>query len=240
MVQYLILKRKSDSVTIGNKKFRLSNKNLYEVFKEYFVENYNDADQSKNVEECLKDIYRYAKFYRLFIFSDNDNFDNLSELDKKFYELTFLLESANSPIILMYLYDKYDKNLFDEKTFINFLDAMISLIFRAKVCGYSGISSQFAGNVILRLDKKSLNEDEFWKTITFGKGQYAFPKNEDFVKNLMEKEIFLTIKSSGCKYLLYSLEKNSEHSAELPKYSSATIEHIMPQKLNFFCILLPP
>ncbi len=227
MVQYLIVKRKSDSVTKGSKNIRLSNKNLYEVFKEYFRES------DKNVEECLNDIYRYAKFYRLFIFNDNDNFDNLSALEKKFYELTYLLDAANSPIILMYLYDRYDKKFFDEKTFINFLDAMISLTFRSKVCGFSGITSQFAGNVILRLDKiKNLDEDSFWKTITFGKGRYAFPKDELFRENLMTKEIFLTIKSSGCKYLLYSLEKISERSAELPKYSSTTIEHIMPQKLN--------
>lgn len=129
LVQYLITKRKSDTVT-ETKSQRLSMRNLYGVFKYFFKDNFGAA------EPCLKDLFRYAKFFRHFIFNDDTKFDNLSALDKKFYELVHVLDANNAPIILMYLFDRYEKNHFDEATFINFVNALISLTFRAKV--YAG------------------------------------------------------------------------------------------------------
>lgn len=225
IVQYLITRRKSDAV-METKKQRLSTRNLYVTFKEFFWKNYPDA------EECLREMYRYAKFFRRLIFNDNTKFEKLSALDKKFYELTFLLKADNAPIVLMYLLDRYEKNHFDEATFIQFTDALISLVFRAKVCGNTGITSQFAGNVLARLDKEiSLDEKKFWRTITFGKGRYAFPNDKKFQAALTTESLYTTIKSHGCKYLLYSLER-AARAKELPSYSQATVEHIMPQRLS--------
>ena len=235
IVQYLITKRKSDSLLHNNKKKRLSKNNLYFSFKKYFEENYGGDNKSSEVEKYLTDMYRYAKFYNKFLFNDKTDFDKLSALEKKFYELTYLLESANAPIILMYLYDKFDRKIFDEETFIKFLDAMISLTFRSKLCGTNGITPQFAGNVILRLEQeKILDEDAFWKTITFGKGDYSFPNDENFKQSLINSDLLSVLKGDGCRYLLYSLEKNAAHSKELPKYSgeTASIEHIMPRTLS--------
>ena len=225
LMQYLITKRKTDTVT-NTKKQRLSSRNLYGVFKDYFENNFAVS------EPCLKDLYRYAKFFRRFIFNDNSKFDKLSALDKKFYELVYLLDANNAPIILMYLLDRYEQNHFDEATFIKFVDALISLTFRAKICKCNGINAQFAGNVLARLDKENpLDEKIFWKVITFGKGTYAFPNDKDFQAALVTNNLYETIKSNGCKYLLYSLER-AARSKELPSYSEATVEHIMPQKLN--------
>ena len=228
IVQYLITKRKSDAV-METKKQRLSKRNLYETFKDYFAENFGD----NNVEDFLRELLRYAKFFRRCIFDADDDFGKLSALDKKFYELTFLLDSTNAPIILMYLLERYEQNHFDEATFIKFVDAMISLVFRAKVCRYTGITTQFAGNVLARLDKSPLTVEEFWKAITFGKGTYAFPRDKDFQEALANEKLFTTIKNSGCKYLLYSLERRARPK-ELPSYAEALIqiEHILPQTLN--------
>ena len=217
MVQYLITKRRSISVTKNGKKFHLTKNNLYFTFKMYFEENY--SAESKSVENFLQDIHYYAKFFSKFIFNDDTNFDKLSELEKKFYELTFLLEVTSAPIILMYLYVKFEEKVFDEQSFIKFVDALISLSFRAKVCKGSGITGQFAGNVIAKLDEQNeLTENIFWQAITFGKGKYAFPDDEIFQKSLRNEDLYLILRSGGCKYLLYSLEKNSPHSKELPSY----------------------
>lgn len=225
MVQYLITKRKSDSVTETNKQ-RLSKRNLYETFQRYF------EDNKLNAETCLFDLHRYAKFFRRLIFNADTKFASLSALEKKFYELVYLLDAANSPIILMYLLDRNEREPFGEEIFIKFVDALISLAFRAKVCGYTGITSQFAGNVIARLDReRNLDEKFFWSVITFGRGRYAFPKDKDFQAALIGNNLYETIKSQGCKYLLYSLERQAR-SKELPSYSEATVEHILPQKLN--------
>ena len=225
LIQYLIVKRKTDTVTETNKQ-RLSHRNLYNTFKKFFAKNFSDS------ESCLKDLYYYAKFFKRVIFNIDTNFENLSPLDKKFYELIYILDAANAPIILMYLLSRYEKNHFDEATFIKFVDALISLAFRAKVCGNSGINSQFAGNVLARLDKEHfLSEKFFWQAVTFGKGTYSFPNDKEFQAALVNNNLYETIKPNLCKYLLYSLEKFTRPK-ELPAYSKATVEHILPRKLN--------
>jgi len=233
MVQYLITKRRSNAVTKNGKNVHLTKNNLYYSFKIYFEENYLTGNNS--VEDFLKDAYHYAKFYGKVTFNADTNFDKLSELEKKFYELTFSLEATYSPIILMYLFAKFEEKVFDEQTFIKFTDALISLSFRAKICKGSGITGQFAGNVIAKLDERSeLTENIFWQAITFGKIKYAFPDDEIFQKSLRNDDLYLILRSDGCKYLLYKIEKNSPLSKELPSYfdEKISVEHILPQRLN--------
>ena len=228
LVQYLITKRKSNSIARNGKNVHLTKNILYYAFKRYFEDNFLEK-----VENFLQDVCRYAKFYSHFIFDDNTNFAKLSALEKKFYELTYQLEVTTAPIILMYLYDKYDKNFLDEESFLQFTDALISLSFRAKICKSSGITGQFAGNVIAKLDKEIfLNEDSFWSAITFGKGKYTFPSDETFQQALRNDDLYLILRSAGCKYLLYTLEKNSPQAKEVSRKDSATVEHILPQRLN--------
>ena len=235
ITQYLITKRKSDSIMQNDKKSRLTMKNLYRSFKEYFERDENLNKNQNKIEAFFKDLYRYANFYKHFIFNDNTVFAKLSALDKKFYELMYLLEATHSPIILMYLYDKYDRNDINENTFCQFVEILISFTFRARVCRTNLISSQFAGNVINKLEDIKINDDslnDFWNVITFGKGSYAFPKDKQFSNSLLNESLYTTIKSDGCKYLLYSLELNSGHAKEIPAYDKSSIEHIIPQHLN--------
>ena len=224
MVQYLISKRHSNAV-MKNERKQLSPNNLYEAFKDYFKEN------SLAPETCLKDMLHHAELFRRFIFSDDTNVENLSPLDKKFYELTHVLKANNAPIILMYLLDRHEREPFSEETFIKFVDALISLTFRAKVCKQNGITQQFAGNVLSRLDKEdSLDEKIFWRAITFGSGGYSFPSDATFQKELAGNELCERIKTDGCKYFLYGLERRANPS--LPNYSELTVERILPSRLN--------
>ena len=225
IIQYLVVKFKSNDVY--NQK--VSPKTLYELFKRFF------RDQCSSAESCLKDMLRYARFFRRSIFDANSDFKKLSALDKKFYELTFLLNAKNAPIILMYLLDRLEQNHFDEATFIKFVDALISLAFRSKACGTSGITQQFAGNVLARLHKNEqipLDENFFWRTLV-KVSKVAFPNDKDFQAALTNNKLYTStaIKSDGCKYLLYSLERNLRDK-ELPSYAEATVEHILPQNLN--------
>ncbi|MBQ4404060.1 MAG: DUF262 domain-containing protein [Selenomonadaceae bacterium] len=221
LIHYLVAKFKSNDIYA----MKASPKKLYVLFKKYY------EDKCVDVENCLKDLYRYAKFFRHFIFDDETKFENLSALDKKIYELTFLLKANNAPIILMYLLDRYEKNHFDEATFINFVDALISLTFRAKVCKRSGITQQFAGNVLARLSRENvLDTNKFWRAL-LDSSKVTFPNDKDFQTALIGNKLYETINSDGCKYLLYSLERTAR-AKELPAYSEATVEHILPQKLN--------
>ena len=77
-----------------------------------------------------------------------------------------------------------------------------------------------------------MDEDIFWSAITFGRGKYTFPTDETFQKSLRNDDLYLILRSAGCKYLLYTLEKNSPQAKEVSRKDSATVEHILPQRLN--------
>lgn len=209
ITQYLIAKRKSNAV-METQKQQLSKRNLYDTFKKYFAANFSDA------ESCLADMLRYAEFFRRLIFNDDTDFDKLSALGKKFYELVYLL-------------DRHEQKHFDEATFIKFVDALISLVVRAKVCKHNGITQQFAGNVLARLDKAAtLTEEIFWQAVTFGRGEYSFPNDADFRRELASNKLSDRLKGNACKYLLYSLERTGDFAA----YSEYVVEYILPQRLN--------
>lgn len=221
LLQYLIAKLKTNDAYA----MKVSPNNLYVVFKKFF------RDACSDTEACLKDLLRYAKYFCRFLFNEETKFENLSALDKKFYELMFLLKANYAPIILMYLLDRNERDPFDEATFINFVDALISLSFRAKVCKSSGITPQFAGNVLARLNKENfLDANKFWRAL-LDSSKVTFKSDKNFRVALINNNLYETIKSDGCKYMLYSLER-AARAKELPAYSAATVEHILPQKLN--------
>lgn len=221
LIQYLIAKLKTNDAYA----MKASPNTLYILFKKFF------AKECSGVESCLKDLFRYAKYFHRFLFNDGKKFENLSALDKKFYELVYLLDAKKAPIILMYLLDRNEREPFDEATFVNFVDALISLTFRARVCKRNGITAQFAGNVLARLDKETyLDTEKFWRAL-LNSSRVTFPNDEDFQSALIANNLYETIKSDGCKYLLYSLER-AARAKELPAYSEATVEHILPQKLT--------
>ena len=98
LVRYLVAKLKSnDAYTM-----KASPKNLFILFKKYF------DDKCPDVVTCLKDMLRYAKIFHHLLFNEDTRFDKLSPLDKKFYELIYLLKAGNAPIILMYLLDRFE------------------------------------------------------------------------------------------------------------------------------------
>ncbi len=229
MVHYLISKQKSDN----DQKIKISKNALYSPFKKYFAKNYH-GDKTEQVEKFLSDLYHNAKFFSRLIFDENTNFESLSELEKKFYELIYLLKSKSTPIILMYLNEKFEKNYFDEKIFIKMTDALISLMCRARVCITGGIDEQRAGNILKRLEKSNdWNMDSFWRAITKDSGENSVPNNELFKQALCKNDFYNSLKKDEIgKYLLYKLDKVFGKSDNLPPYSEIKIHLIMPRTLN--------
>ncbi len=228
MLYYLIMKRKSSKDMHEGKNIHNSQNAMYETFKKYFKENYS-GDKTVQIENLLADMYRNAQFYSRLLFDENTNFSELSALDKKFYELIYLLKSTNMQIILMGLNERYARGDFNENTFIETVNALISFKCRSKICRQTGIDTdQTAGNVLSRLEKSGeITTDTFWKAITDGKGKYTFPSNEDFRQALLSNELNLTIKDT-CKYLLYVLDG----ATDFPNYSDASVELVIPKKFT--------
>ena len=230
MTHYLIFKRKSDSITNAeNKKSKLNSKTLYYAFKKEYPN--IDGNESDIIENCLNDMYKYAKIYSNFIFDENSTYPK-DALKQKLYTIFKLLEERDSAIFLMFLFDKYNEGCFDEEKLCELLDICISLIFRADVCGNTGFDKQFSALSIQNAER-IIKSDADWtsvvyKTLTSGKGSYAFPLDKTF-KNLLEtKDLYNSLKSKKCKYMLYCLERFF-NKKELPEYSQGSVEHIMPQ-----------
>lgn len=228
MFQYLVSKRKTVTDTKDKKNIHISKKTLYPTFKKYFDKFYG-GDKVVQTENFLKDLYCYAQFYSRLLFDESTDFQSLSALEKKFYELIYILDAENIPIILM---DLNNRNL-DEETFIQMVDALISLVFRAKICKQSIDNAQTAGNILNRLEKNPpVDTDSFWAAITDGNGKYTFPNDKQFKDALKSPEIYLNLKANTCKYLLYKLEKNSGNAQNLPRYKDIFVDYVMPKKLN--------
>jgi len=232
MVHYLIFRRETDSIIQNGKKAKVSGRTLYYAFKKY----YSVTSDIKEIEEIFKDMYKCAKFYKHFIFTHNINFSNLSLIDRALYELFFLIGEKPASILVMYLFEILESNEITEEEFIECIRICISYSFRARICGTTSFSTQFAPLAIQRLknlsDYKTDFIDKFWQVITSGKGKQSFQNNEQFRKALIENEIYTSMKSSGTKYLLYTIEKNGSLSKELPPFSGSTIEHVVPQTLT--------
>ena len=228
MFQYLVSKRRTITDMKGKKNIHISKNELYFTFKKYFSENYS-GDKTEQVEKFLKDMYGYAQFYSRLIFDETTDFQTLSALDKKFFELIYILDSKSMPIILMDL----NNRKFDEQTFMQMVDALISLAFRAKVCKQSADNAQTAGNILSRLEKNPpIDIDSFWAAITAGNGKYTFPNDEQFKFALISPEFYLTLKGTTCKYFLYKLEKNAVNAQNLPPYKKISVDYVTPKKLN--------
>ncbi len=235
MVQYLVSVRKSSKARQGNKDIQISKYALYPAFKTYFEKNYS-GDKAEQVGNFLADMYDYAEFYSRLLAIKNADFDSLSLLEKKFYELLYKVGTASAPIILMDLHNKYENYILDERTFILMVDALISLMFRAKICRQTGVdTSQNAGNILKRFEnEQKFDIDSFWDALTAGNGKYIFPNDKQFKDALKSSELCLSFKGENSKYLkyfLYSIERDINRSNNFSDYEDLSVEFVMPKKL---------
>lgn len=232
MTYFLITKKRSNSTMFKGKKAQINNNKLYYSFKR----DYPKIDRSNmvEVENCFKELLQFSVYYSHFIFDESTVRENLSPLDKYFYDLVFLLNGKDSVIVLLYLSDKYKEGYIDGSTYINAIKALISLQLRASVCDKNGLSKQFSAAIIQKLDtlkSSTIGLKEFWNVLNTGSGSYSFPRNTEFEFALKTKPIYSELRSRKVKYLLYALEE-FKNPKETHVYADGSIEHICPQTLS--------
>ncbi|MDY5779916.1 MAG: DUF262 domain-containing HNH endonuclease family protein [Succinivibrionaceae bacterium] len=229
MLHYLIFKRRSNAIILNSKRNSLSPKNLYFFFKKQFP-----LDLT-NIELVFKDLFKYASYYKHFVYNSLTNFSSLSPLDKVFYELFYTLDESSAAVLFMYLYELYDTNRITEDELIKVTRISISYSLRSKVCHSKSFNLQFSPLVIQKLENDFLKDsfvNIFWKAITYGKGQQAFQDDIKFKNELISQDMYSASSRTLSKYILFTLEKNGPSAKELPLYQDATIEHVLPQKLS--------
>ena len=233
---YLVYKRKSDAIVVNGTKQHINLKTLYTAFKDYYIDNGGISD-FKRTEEIFSDIKYVSKIYKKICFANNFDYIKAGIVEKQIYYLIEINDASKSRPLLLYLLSLYNHELITEDVLLECINAVSSLIFRSKVCNGTGINYQFAGNVLQRLSDisdYSHFSEKFWKTITFGKGGYRFPSDEEFYEALTSKDIYVILRSKGTKYLLYMLEETISNSDVLPPFTddNISVEHIMPQTIT--------
>ena len=190
---------------------------VYEKFKEYCPVN----DNSEQLEEIVKKVSRYARYYvDMVLLKESD-----SELQKCFSDLVELQADASYPFLLK-VYDNYSQGQIKKVDFTKILRLVESYVFRRAVCGLSTSAKLFAA-LMSEVDKnnylKSLN-NAFLSTNT----NKRYPKDSEFKEAFIHKNVY---NFKRLNYLLRKLE-NHKRSKELIRVSDYTVEHVMPRKLT--------
>lgn len=225
MTHYIILKKKSDSVSIDGKRAHITPANLYRTYKMWISDEVR-KDESY-LEQLLSDIKKYATYYQHFVKFDNED----DEISEKHQEIFTQFNSPAIAITLMYFYDLMSTGKITKAEYSQALDVCISFLFRSRVAGHN-VSAQFCALLIQYYDrsKSSVFIDRVWEAFNSGKGRYNFPSDAEFKEDLQSKDLYITLRAAGVRYLLYKLEEKL--SREVVTNENATIEHIMPQTLS--------
>lgn len=235
-VDFLVFRKRSDSININGRRSHVTEKSLYIAFKDYYSALPYDSNFQKTLH-CFEDLKKCAEIYKQFIFSEEVDLKKETPIRKKLFFLLSINDSSKARSLLLYIFDLLDRSLITEDMLTEAVDSISSLTFRAKICKAQGINRQFAGNVMMRLDEitdYSRFVDLFWQAITVGKGSYAFPTDAEFTEALVHRDLYQVLRSKGTKCLLYILESHSPFPKGLPAFDDETlsVEHIMPQSLN--------
>ena len=192
-------------------------KNVYSDFKEYVAKQKNIA-----IEDILKDIYQYSKYFVNLAFQNEKD----KEINEVLKDINSLKVDVSYPFLLE-VYDDYNKETISKAEFISILKLVESYVFRRAICGVptNSLNKTFA------TFNKELNKDKYLQSVqaVFAiKDSYRrFPSNEEFKRELQVKDVY---NFRNRNYLLRKLE-NYERK-EVIEIEAYTIEHIMPQNEN--------
>ena len=192
---------------------------VYEKFKEHCPVN----DDPKKLEEIVKEILHYAKYYvNMVLLKDRDR-----ELWKCFSDLAELQADASYPFLLE-VYDDYNQGLIETADFIKILRLVESYVFRRAVCNVSPVvmNKVFAA-LMNEVDKNNYLESLNNAFLGMGTNK-RYPTDTEFKEVFINKDIYNFKKRN---YLLRKLE-NCKRSRELIEIPDYTVEHVMPQKLT--------
>ena len=232
MTHYLLLKEKTNSFIVNGKKQAITSTTLYEMFKLYINKMKKSSDEY-SIDMLFDDMLQKSKYYKQFISLSLETCKN--KRDRQIYELIQILDVKDVTILLMDLFDKFHRGTISEETLNKCVDISLSFAFRGTICDRNAFNKQFTALLIPKLDIECADNKFvklFLDAITSGKGKFSFPKDAEFKQMIQTKDLYTTLKSDRCKYLLHKLEE-FENPNEQVQYTDGTIEHIMPRTLSY-------
>ena len=192
-------------------------RNVYSDFKEYVAKQRDVA-----IEEILKNIYQYSKYFVHLAFQTEKD----KEINDILKDINSLKVDVSYPFLLE-VYDDYYKQKISKDEFISILKLVESYVFRRAICGVptNSLNKTFATM------SKEINKEKYLESVQVVlalKDSYKrFPNNEEFIRELKVKDVY---NFRNRNYLLRKLENYKRK--EVVDIESYTIEHIMPQNEN--------
>ena len=207
---------------------------IYFTFKD-FVETNNFE-----TEDLLKELLSYSRFYNLLI-KPEEHKDKDKNLTSCIYRLNWLKTTVTRPFFLEILRLESEGELSHDDT-LNIFLVIENYILRRSVCDMptNALNKMFVAlhNEIIKYDGDNKNYFEKLKhALLSKKGNTALPRDEDFIKDFANKDLFSSSNKNKLLYILERLENfgtaESKNIYEnFGKIGGYSIEHIMPQKLT--------
>lgn len=211
------------------KESKISNiSKTYVSFKNYI--NSNDI----SIEECLKDMLLFSKYYN-FILTSNIGIPESDEVLKRLNKL----EVTVSYPFLLEIIDDYTNKIISKADIVKILEIIESYVFRRLICRIPTNALNKVFMVLGKDIKKNINYKEnyvdiFKYILKSKKSSQRMPDDEEFKRNFMGNDIYNMKKNKV--YLLERLENyNNKEYVDVEgsiANNKLTIEHIMPQELN--------
>lgn len=183
------------------------------------------------VMDTLKDMKIKSGYYRNIVFPQN-----AGKLKYVFEDWNRLNSKEGPTPLMLVLYERFAQQDFGEAEFVKIIRLIESYIFRRWACDLrTNVRDEIFRDLIKKINKKEIGKDGFHA----GLKQYfhalsakdkdsasRFPKNEEFIKGLIDKQKFYG--TAQCLYALIRLNLQKQEA----KTDELKIEHIMPQTLS--------
>lgn len=201
----------------------VSQKEIYKSLKERL-------DKSKLcIQDELKEVIRYAKYYQYFNFESQNIEQILNRNFKRFLRLDF----TACQIFLLNIYSDYEKECVSIEDFERILQYLESYFVRR---WFTAAPSRMLSSIFPNLYNKVKEENStdlvngLRTTLKKLEGNLIWPKDDSFRDSIINQSIYSSSSNDRVKLVLERIEESL--SKEWVDPQNLTIEHIMPQKLN--------
>ncbi|MEQ6168630.1 DUF262 and DUF1524 domain-containing protein [Ekhidna sp. MALMAid0563] len=191
---------------------------VYETYKRFL----NSKNGIKSVEEAVKSLNRYARYYvRIALLKEQD-----PSIAKKLKEITKLKIDTSYPFLLA-VYGDFEDEQITKDEFIEIIGLVSNYVFRRAICGIPTNSLNKTFATLYKRIKRETYLESVKAAFLLMDGYRRFPSDAEFTKELQIKDVY-NFRSRN--YLLESLENWKRK--ELVNAENYTIEHILPQNQN--------
>ena len=217
-----------DYLTIKERYIPNKNK-VYSSFRKYI------SDSGTSIEEILKDLLKFSKYYSYIVDANSEN-KKINEILSRINRLEIFVSYP----FLLEVFDDYNRAILNTEQFKNVLKVIESFILRRVICD---VPTNALNKIFMNLgreikkysDYKSKYDEILGYILINKKSSQRFPDNEEFIRMFLIKDIY-NLKAKNKLYLLERLENydNVErvNVEELVNINKLNIEHIMPQTLT--------